>query len=65
MYLYNSSYDPRYTSLSVGVLSKVLCIKESINRGMKKWDFLKGAERYKYHLGGNEVPLHEYQITLQ
>jgi len=65
MYLYNSSYDPRYTSLSVGVLSKVLCIKESISRSMKKWDFLKGAERYKYHLGGSEVPLYDYHIALQ
>jgi CelD/BcsL family acetyltransferase involved in cellulose biosynthesis len=65
MYLYNSAYDPQYNSLSVGVLSKILCIKESINRGLKKWDFLKGAERYKYHLGGSEVQLFDYQIVLK
>lgn len=65
MYLYNSGYDPRYNSLSVGLLSKVLCIRESIKRGMKKWDFLRGAERYKYQLGGNEIPLYNCRITMK
>ncbi|MFC1916024.1 GNAT family N-acetyltransferase [Chloroflexota bacterium] len=65
MYLYNSAFDPQYDSLSVGLLSKVLCIKESIARGMKRWDFLKGTERYKYELGGNEVPLYNYRITIK
>jgi CelD/BcsL family acetyltransferase involved in cellulose biosynthesis len=65
MYLYNSAFNPDYSYLSVGVLSKVLCIKESIQRGMKKWDFLKGSETYKYHLGGIEVPLHCCQITIK
>jgi len=65
MYLYNSAYDPQYNSLNVGLLSKVLCIKESIKRGMKKWDFLKGAERYKYQLGGNEIRLSNCQIIIK
>jgi len=65
LYLYNSAYDPRYNSLSVGLLSKVLCIQESIKRGRKKWDFLKGAEKYKYQLGGSEVRLYNYQIAIQ
>ena len=65
MYLYNSAYDPGYNNLSVGVLSKVLCIKESIQRGLKRWDFLKGIETYKYHLGGVEVPLHRCQINIR
>ena len=64
-YLYNSAYDPQYNSLSVGLLCKVLCIKESIEKGQKKWDFLKGGEPYKYHLGGGEVPLYNCQITIK
>ncbi|MFC2020554.1 GNAT family N-acetyltransferase [Chloroflexota bacterium] len=64
-YLYNSGYDPQYNSLSVGLLSKVLCIKESIQEGKKKFDFLKGNEAYKYHLGGREVPLYNCQITIR
>jgi CelD/BcsL family acetyltransferase involved in cellulose biosynthesis len=64
VYLYNSGYDPRYTSLSVGLLSKVLCVQESIRQGKKKFDFLKGNEVYKYHLGGKEVALSDCQITM-
>jgi CelD/BcsL family acetyltransferase involved in cellulose biosynthesis len=64
MYLYNSCYDTRYRSLSVGILSKVLCIRESIQQGRKKWDFLKGGESYKYHLGGKEVPLYRCEIGI-
>ena len=64
IYLYNSGYDPEYTSLSAGLLSKVLAIKESIELGRKKFDFLKGAETYKYHLGGREVPLYRCRIEI-
>jgi CelD/BcsL family acetyltransferase involved in cellulose biosynthesis len=64
IYLYNSGYDPQYVSLSTGLLSKVLAIKDSIERGKNRFDFLKGAETYKYHLGGKEVPLYRCQITV-
>ncbi len=64
IYLYNSGYDPAYSSLSVGVLSKALCIKDSIEHGKKRFDFLKGNEQYKYHLGGQEVRLYKCQISL-
>ena len=64
VYLYNSGYDPQYSSLSVGLTSKILCIKDSIQRGRKKFDFLKGSEEYKYRLGGKEIPLHGCQIVL-
>ncbi len=62
-YLYNSGYNRQYDSLSVGLLCKALAIKESIEEGKKKFDFLKGNELYKYHLGGKEVPLSRCQIT--
>jgi CelD/BcsL family acetyltransferase involved in cellulose biosynthesis len=63
-YLYNSAYDPQFSHLSVGLLCKVLCLKESIEKGRKKWNFLKGGEPYKYQLGGQEVPLYSCQITV-
>jgi len=65
MYLYNSGYDSRYNYLSVGLLSKVLCIKESIQRGRKTFDFLRGGEPYKYRLGGREIPLYSCQLTIR
>ena len=49
--LYNSGYDPEYASLSVGLLNKALCIREAIERGRMRFEFLRGSERYKYNLG--------------
>jgi CelD/BcsL family acetyltransferase involved in cellulose biosynthesis len=65
MYLYNSSYDPQYNSLSAGLLCKILCIKESIEERKTKFDLLQGDEAYKYQLGGREVPLYRCQITIK
>ena len=62
IYLYNSGHDPQYNFLSVGFISKVLCIKDSIERDRGKFDFLKGAEEYKHRLGGKEVTLYCCQI---
>ena len=64
VYLYNNGYDGRFSSLSVGLLSKVLSIKESIRRGKKKYDFLKGTEEYKHRLGGRPVLLYRCQVKL-
>ena len=58
LYLYNNGYDIRHQALSVGLLSKILTIKDSILRGKKKYDFLKGAESYKRRLGGKPVQLY-------
>ena len=65
VYLYNSGYDPQYRSLSAGLLSKVLCVKDSIERGRRRFDFLKGGESYKYHMGGREIPLYDCQIAVR
>jgi len=62
MYLYNNGYDMRHISLSVGLLSKVFSIKESIQSGKIKYDFLKGAEPYKKRLGGKPVQLYRCRI---
>jgi CelD/BcsL family acetyltransferase involved in cellulose biosynthesis len=63
-YLYNSAYDPAYRSLSVGLISKALCIQDGIEKSKKRFDFLKGAEVYKSHLGGCEIPLYSCDILL-
>ena len=65
VYLYNSGYDPEYGYLSVGLLSKLLSIKDSIERGRRCYDFLKGPEEYKYRLGGREIPISSCRIVLR
>ena len=51
-WLYNSGYDPEFSYYSVGLLLKAHSIKKAIEAGKKKYDFLRGNERYKYELGG-------------
>jgi len=65
VFLYNNGYDPQYSILSVGVISKVLCIKDSVERGKGRFDFLKGAEEYKHRLGGKEINLYGCQISFK
>jgi CelD/BcsL family acetyltransferase involved in cellulose biosynthesis len=65
VYLYNSGYDPQYASLSAGLISKILSIKDGIERGRRTFDFLKGGEDYKYRLGGKEVLLYDCRIALK
>ena len=64
-YLYNNGFDPQFRPLSVGLLSKALSIQDSIQKGRKKFDFLKGEETYKRHMGGKEVPLSRCRIQVK
>ncbi len=63
VYLYNSGYVPEYGHLSAGLLSKVQCLKYSIERGSTVFDFLKGQEAYKSRLGAKAVPV--YRVTAE
>lgn len=51
-YLYNSGYDPAFSQLAVGLISKAYAIRDSIERGKRRFDFLRGEEEYKRRLGG-------------
>lgn len=64
VYLYNNSYDRRFSHLSVGLLSKVLSIRESITHGRKKYNFLRGSEPYKSRLGGHPIKLYRCEVIL-
>ena len=55
--LYNSGYRLSHAALSVGLMLKALSIKDAIERGLTYFDFLRGPEPYKYHLGGRDVGL--------
>ena len=51
-YLYNSGYDPAHGDLAVGFASKAYAIRDAIERGQTRFDFLRGDEEYKRRLGG-------------
>ena len=61
--LYNSGYDPEFGYYSVGLLLNALCLQEAIDQGMNYFDFLRGLEPYKGHLGGQKSML--YQLVVE
>lgn len=56
-YLYNSAYEPALAGAAPGIVLIAAMIERSISDGLVRFDFLKGDERYKYHLGAVERPL--------
>ncbi|HEX5369690.1 MAG TPA: GNAT family N-acetyltransferase [Dehalococcoidia bacterium] len=63
LYLYNSGYDPEFSNLSVGLVSKALCLRWAIENGKAGLDFLRGDEPYKYDLGAQDQQI--YRLTLR
>lgn len=61
-YLYNSAYEPNFGRLSPGLILVATLIEETIAKGTKTFDFLRGPERYKYQLGSEAMPLNNVQL---
>jgi CelD/BcsL family acetyltransferase involved in cellulose biosynthesis len=49
--LYNSGFHPDRAALAPGLVLLVHLIEDAILRGKKRFDFLRGEERYKYEFG--------------
>jgi CelD/BcsL family acetyltransferase involved in cellulose biosynthesis len=63
LYLYNSGYDPEFSSLSVGLVSKALCLQWAIENGMSGLDFLRGDEPYKYDMGAKDQEIYRIRLS--
>lgn len=61
--LYNSGYNPDFSYYSVGLLLNALCLRDAIDQDKKYFDFLRGPEPYKYHLGGQDHTLYQMVVT--
>ena len=60
--LYNSGYNPEFGYYSVGLLLNALCLKQAIEQGSAYFDFLRGTEPYKHHLGGQRRDLYQMVV---
>ena len=60
--LYNSGYDPSLSYYSVGLLLHAMCVKDAIEQGIEYFDFLRGPEPYKAHLGGHQRSLYRMVV---
>jgi len=57
IWVYNSGFDPRYMRLSVGVVATALGIRDAIEAGRAIFDFMQGAEPYKYRFGAKDTEI--------
>jgi CelD/BcsL family acetyltransferase involved in cellulose biosynthesis len=53
-YYYLSGYDPALEKLSIGTLIVAHAVDEAVREGATTFDFLRGAEEYKYSWGAKE-----------
>ena len=60
--LYNSGFHPDRAALSPGVVLLAHVIRDAIERGRRRFDFLRGEERYKYEFG--PVPEAVHAVTI-
>lgn len=60
--LYNSGFHPERAALSPGVVLLAHVIRDAIERGRRRFDFLRGEERYKYEYG--PVPEAVHAVTI-
>ena len=61
--LYNSGYDPEYGYFSVGLLLNAMCLKDAIDQGLDYFDFLRGSEPYKAHIGRLQRSIYKMVVT--
>lgn len=57
-FYYLSGFDPAWATLSPGTLIVAHAIREALREGAVAFDFLRGAEAYKYRWGARDRPLH-------
>ena len=61
--LYNSGFAPAHAALSPGLVLLAHVVRDALERGFRRFDFLRGEERYKYEFGPSPEPV--YLVTLE
>lgn len=62
--LYNSGFDPSYRKASPGLVLIAKAIELAIKEGKRRFDFLRGKERYKYELGSVDRPVFRVEFDV-
>jgi len=62
--VYNSGYDPaQYATLSPGIVLLSYCIRDAIETGHARFDFLRGDEEYKFRFGAQRTTIHNVLMS--
>ena len=61
--VYNSGLNWQdFPQLSAGIVLAAYNIRHAIEQGIEVFDFMQGNERYKYHLGGQDVEVRRLTV---
>jgi CelD/BcsL family acetyltransferase involved in cellulose biosynthesis len=61
-YYYIGGFDPRFAQLSPGTLLVAHAIEHAMAEGATAFDFLRGAEAYKYRWGALDQPMYTLRL---
>ncbi len=61
--LYNSGFHPESAALSPGLVLLAHLVQDAIVRGKRRFDFLRGEERYKYEFGPTPEDVHAIRVA--
>jgi len=62
-YLYNSGMDPAAAEASPGVTGTAAYLKDRMAAGRRRFDYLRGAESYKYQWGAQDEPIERLLVV--
>jgi len=62
VYMYNGGIDPEAVNTSPGVTGAGLYFQDRIAAGRRRFDFLRGQERYKYEWGAEDEPIYRVLV---
>jgi len=62
-FYYIGGFDPDLDRYSVGTVLLSQCIRSAIEEEAHQFDFLRGAERYKYRMGARDVSYLTLRVT--
>jgi GNAT acetyltransferase-like protein len=62
-YFYNMGIDPTARELSPGVNGTAAYLRNRLEAGRERFDFLRGDEQYKYEWGAHDHAIHRILVT--
>ena len=65
VYMYNGGIDPEAVNTSPGVSGAAMYFQHQIAAGKRRFDFLRGQERYKYEWGAVDEPIYRVLVERQ
>jgi len=62
LYFYLSGFDPSFASYGVGRICLEEDLQKAFSEGLQEYDFLHGAEKYKFHWASDSRALGRYRL---